>query len=235
MITFLKWDSRFFRKKIIRIAIGKTDTKEKLDQMIQIFYRKNYDCAYLILPKERKDLLKYCKEKKFFLSDKKLLMRKHTNSFVMENYIHMEENYSLKERDFLINLIHQLAEKSRFYKDPNFRPYAYSLYEKWLFRSMKNSDYKYFFTRMNNKPVGFIALKLKSNNCYIDLFIVDENYRKKGIGRALLETADTWAKNKGYDTMFVVTQADNEVAVKVYKKYGFKREKIDYVFHIWRK
>ncbi len=237
MITFLKWDSRFFGKKIAKIDVGVEGTKETFEKTLQIFYQKNYDCAYLVIPEKRQDLLNYCREKDFFLADKKLLMRKKTSRIKIGESIDVdiEEKYSLKEKNILQGLIHQLAEVGRFYKDPNFKPYAYKLYEKWLFNSLKKSDYKYFFARRNDVTIGLITLRLMDNNPYIDLFVVDKKYRKRGIGRMLLGTVDTWAKNNNYSDIFVTTQSDNKVAVRVYKNYGFKEEKISYIFHVWRR
>lgn len=235
MITFLKWDSNFFGKKIGRIGINKDYTLEKLEEILKIFFQKKYDCGYLMIPTDKNDLLDYCRERHFFLADKKLLMKKKTENFITESFIDIEANLLVEKQDALKNLIHQIARVSRFYKDPNFKPFAYKLYETWLSQSLrKKSIYKCFFVRKDNIPVGMITLKLQDNNPCVDLFGVDKLHRKKGIGTTLLKTADTWANNKGYNNIFVTTQVDNDIAVLVYKKYGFKEESIAYIFHIWR-
>lgn len=234
MITFLKWDSNFFRKKIARVTIDADYTPEVLNETIKILFRKKYDCAYLMISGDRGDLLDYCREKHFFLADQKLLMKKKTERFTAESFINIKTNLSVKEQSVFKDLVHQIAKVSRFYKDLNFRPFAYKLYEKWLFQSLKKRpNHKCFFARKDNIPVGLITLKLENNNPYIDLFGVDRLYRKKEIGTTLLKTADTWANNKGYNNIFVTTQADNNIAIIVYKKYGFKEENTTYIFHIW--
>lgn len=234
MITYLKWDSDFFRKKIARVTIGADYTPEVLNETIKTLFQKKYDCAYLIILGDRGDLLDYCRKKHFFLADQKLLMRKKTETFTAESSGHIEADLSVSKQSIFKDLVHQIAKVSRFYKDPNFRPFAYKLYEKWLFQSLtRRSNHKCFFAWKDHIPVGLITLKLENNNPYIDLFGVDRLYRKKGIGTALLRTADTWANNKGYNNIFVTTQADNNIAVIVYKKYGFKEENTTYIFHIW--
>ena len=233
MITFLKWDSDFFGKKIARITVKTDCTTNELDQIINKFFQKDYDCGYLVIPSETDNLVDYCLSKHYFLADKKAVLKKESKTFKIKRLFEVKTQVSTDKLGKLRELSHQIAETSRFFKDPNFRPYAFKLYETWISESIKKN--KCFFIFESGIPIGLITLKVIDNNPYIDLFGVDKLYRKRGIGTMLLEIADTWAKDNGYNNIFVTTQADNNIAFLVYKKHGFRPEKMTRIFHIWRK
>lgn len=80
----------------------------------------------------------------------------------------------------------------------------------------------------HNLPVGYIACAPKAfsyrQSRYFeisDIGVIPE-YRSKGIGKKLIEKSITYAKNRGYQKMFVNSYFKNTRAVNFYKKCGFK-------------
>lgn len=51
---------------------------------------------------------------------------------------------------------------------------------------------------------------------------IDSSYRRKGIASRLFESTFKLAKTKGYEKLFAYVRADNENALAVYLKQGFK-------------
>ena len=66
-----------------------------------------------------------------------------------------------------------------------------------------------------------IGTDLPENTIEIVALCVDEGFRRKGVASRLLEYVINDEKNKGKDFVLTVLQ-DNETAIKLYKKYGFK-------------
>ena len=58
-----------------------------------------------------------------------------------------------------------------------------------------------------------------------DIFVKKE-FRKKGIGRILLEKAEDYCREKGYSRILLMVSADNANAIGLYNKIGFKKEQI---------
>jgi ribosomal protein S18 acetylase RimI-like enzyme len=48
------------------------------------------------------------------------------------------------------------------------------------------------------------------------------------VGRLLLETAEKWAREKGYRLLVLHALIGNERAKRIYEKYGFTKDNIQY-------
>jgi RimJ/RimL family protein N-acetyltransferase len=58
---------------------------------------------------------------------------------------------------------------------------------------------------------------------YLGMF-VDEEWRGRGIGGALLEACIEWARSSGAHKVQLEVWPDNVAAISLYEKYGFVRE-----------
>ena len=87
----------------------------------------------------------------------------------------------------------------------------------------------------NGKLAGFIHLQIETDYFrdekygYISDLAVDAAFEGQGIGRKLLETAEEWARAKGYRLLALYVFSGNRRARLLYEKYGFKEEVIKYV------
>lgn len=59
---------------------------------------------------------------------------------------------------------------------------------------------------------------------YVFLLYVAPNHRKKGIGTALMQHAQQWAKQKGYEQMSLQVFENNSAAMKLYEKLGYQSQ-----------
>lgn len=59
-----------------------------------------------------------------------------------------------------------------------------------------------------------------SLNCHLNFLLVRKEYRKKGVGRRLLDEAVRLAKRQGVNEIHVDTMFED--AAEFYRKYGFK-------------
>jgi diamine N-acetyltransferase len=64
----------------------------------------------------------------------------------------------------------------------------------------------------------------------VDMLGVTEAYRGKGVGRALMEHAETWAKAQGVTEVELSVWEFNESARAMYDKLGYK----DIVRRMWK-
>lgn len=67
---------------------------------------------------------------------------------------------------------------------------------------------------------------------YISELAVDSSFEGQGVGRILLETAESWARAMGHRLLSLYVFAANTHAMQVYEKYGFDQEVIKYVKEI---
>jgi GNAT superfamily N-acetyltransferase len=116
-----------------------------------------------------------------------------------------------------------------------FKAYLHELNEDLCFQSfdseIDNPLYKYsaptgalFIAIYNATPVGCIALQplQEAGTCEMKRLYVDPEYRKFGIGDALVQALLLEAKTLGYLTMKLDTLDRLQAALKLYLKYGFE-------------
>jgi ribosomal protein S18 acetylase RimI-like enzyme len=83
-------------------------------------------------------------------------------------------------------------------------------------------DKAVFFAWLGDEVIGQIRLRKYWNGyAYIDDLAVEPDYRGEGIGRALIERAIAWAKEKGLPGIMLETQDNNVPACQLYARCGF--------------
>ena len=111
--------------------------------------------------------------------------------------------------------------------------WAFSEAGKKYFQELVADETSICFVAENDsgKLVGYIAGSpkpfsyRKSKYFEVDNMGVIPEYRSQGVGAALMEECKKWAKENGYQRLYVVSYFKNDKAINFYKKCGF--EKID--------
>jgi len=97
--------------------------------------------------------------------------------------------------------------------------------------NIENYNIKYFLAKDNNVIIGSCYICIIPNLAFngksigfIEHVIIDENYRRKGVGRKLMEMAIKYAKDN--NCYKVVLQSGNKriEAHELYEKLGFNGE-----------
>ena len=70
-------------------------------------------------------------------------------------------------------------------------------------------------------PVGYLKATTIKDQMEIISFVIDKNYRKKGIGKALLNKILLIAANKKISSIFLEVSVENNIAINLYKKANF--------------
>ncbi|WP_284042087.1 GNAT family N-acetyltransferase [Flagellimonas myxillae] len=107
----------------------------------------------------------------------------------------------------------------------------------FLLERFNNAENVVFLALENEVPVGFTQLyrtfsSVSMQPFYIlnDLFVAPE-FRKKGVGEALLNHAKTFCKTRNYKGLALETAIDNP-AQKLYERLGWKKDE-SYFHYFW--
>ena len=97
-----------------------------------------------------------------------------------------------------------------------------------------------FVIKKDNIIVGYVLLSSKEGkkNGYkyrkqleIEAMGIDKEYRNQGIGTRLLEFVKEYGKNNNYTDLRLTVNEENENAIHLYEKVGFKIRNIAYTLH----
>ncbi|GLX66634.1 bifunctional helix-turn-helix transcriptional regulator/GNAT family N-acetyltransferase [Paenibacillus glycanilyticus] len=81
-----------------------------------------------------------------------------------------------------------------------------------------------WIAEVNGEIVGSIAIVHQSDGTgQLRWFILHPDYRSMGIGKKLFNEAIHFSKEKGFTSLFLETTDDQETAIGMYKKAGFKK------------
>ena len=77
--------------------------------------------------------------------------------------------------------------------------------------------------------IGFIHFfespsLLSCKTLEIGTLVVDGNWRKQGVGKGLIQTAEQWASSKGCASVLLATQTKRADAHIFYAKMGYEKE-----------
>ena len=86
----------------------------------------------------------------------------------------------------------------------------------------------------DGRQAGFIHLQTQidyfngEDHGYISDLAVDKSFEGQGVGRALMNIANEWARERGYQLLTLYVFASNTRAQQLYEKNGFQQELIKY-------
>lgn len=70
---------------------------------------------------------------------------------------------------------------------------------------------------------GYVGIHPHDEYGHVLGMLVDEAHRSKGIGKALLERATAWARERGLQHISLLVFPHNERAIELYRKAGFEQ------------
>jgi len=102
-----------------------------------------------------------------------------------------------------------------------------------------NNGYSFLFVAAaGDMTVGFISGELRQGSptflpktwAAVDDIFVEPEYRNQGMGRALLQSVQNWAQERGADGISLQVAAANERGRKFYEDLGFREISVYEVF-----
>ena len=139
----------------------------------------------------------------------------------------------------LRTLAWQSAEFSRYRIDPDMPPGAWRrLYSSWIANSLNGKLADAVLVEREASSEGgriaaMVTVSHRGTQGAIGLFAVDARWRRRGIGRRLLEAAAAQCRTTGCTELAVVTQGDNDAACRAYESAGYALVDEQHIFHFW--
>lgn len=91
-----------------------------------------------------------------------------------------------------------------------------------LAESLENDTAHFFVALDDEKVIGYIGVNVISDSCFIDNIVVYPEYRRQGVGKALLKIAALTADVMGADFISLEVRESNYAAIALYRSMGFE-------------
>lgn len=225
--TVLPWDTDFFNFKVARVTGGSLH-----EDVLRELFESDVKLAYF--SSEQETELTSNDQYEIKLVDKKLTYRKVIADAKADDNILPYEKDDPEEA--LLQLAVRSGLYSRFNVDKGIGNEKFeSLYRQWMIQSVdKKMADEVFVHYEAGVAAGFVTVGHKNERADIGIIAVDESFSRRGIGAALMKTAEHYAAER-YAVIQVVTQGNNMAACKLYERCGYHVEKVEYFYHLWRK
>ncbi len=87
---------------------------------------------------------------------------------------------------------------------------------------VSNPDRAVFFAYIDGRLAGQIILRKHWNRfAWVEDIAVDDQFRRQGVGQALMKRAVEWAKSRGFPGIMLETQDIRVAACRFYNSFGF--------------
>lgn len=228
----LKWDTDFFGYPVARIH-GSHLALDELQQFLAdmkgkvklVYYASSF-------PLEGADDL--LSEFNGLLVDQKTTFYKATTT-AAEPSSNIVEYHNGMNKEALVELSIASGIYSRYKIDPNIGEQKYqALYKEWMLNSINYIlAKKVLVYNVDNEMLGAVTLAIKENVAEIGVIAVKETKRGLGIGKSLMDAADSFAIACKLPGVRVITQGANKPACALYASKGYEIKKIEYFYHFW--
>ena len=122
---------------------------------------------------------------------------------------------------------------SRFSADPFFTEgQVRDFHRQWITNLCNGLAAVVLVCEQDNELAGFVACTLHNSEGRIALIASHEKFRRRGIGRELVNASLRWFAESGVEVAHVKTQAHNYPALALYHSAGFAVSKTELTFSI---
>ena len=239
LITEDKFDSSILGKRVFKFYLNKTvfyipmqDIQKKYHPDMLVCFSRHINDNISALRKADFELISIrntysltkIRSNKCCLFDKNLILK---------SIKEVDDNLSIKK---LQELNEQLSLESRYAKDIEIsNNIARAIYHIWIENSVLYGFSDQIFSVWDDQNIaGLITLKKRDNVGYIDLLVIDQDYRGKGLARNLVQNAINYFVKLNINTLNVETEGENIRANRFYQRFGFILSDLYLVYH-WHK
>jgi dTDP-4-amino-4,6-dideoxy-D-galactose acyltransferase len=213
MIRPLPWDSAHFE---YRIGLVEGDQPET---------NGDFDCLYFLAPSGDEAIGERCRDAGFVaMGDRVGLLARDLTATPPAGMraARPEDIEALAAIRF---------PDSRFSRDPHFAAERVAaLYRIWIEKLLPST----FVAVSGGSVAGYLACAADEAHLRISLLGVAAEFRGGGVGASLLNQAKLYASQLALPELTVVTQGENESALRLYRRSGFREVTRQTWYHWWR-
>jgi ribosomal protein S18 acetylase RimI-like enzyme len=218
-VTPLAWDSDFFG-----VSIARADVEgPELDSVLEQARSDGIELVYLTAPAMRVDAVTAAVRRGGRLVDIRTQLEAGELTPALDARARIA---TVADRDGVERVAVALSSWSRFANDPRIPvERVREMYRIWARQCLEEG-----VVAVPNGPVSGLVGVLPGAEAHVVLVFVDAASARRGLGRALLDSALAAA---GATAAHVSTQAGNVPALRLFEGAGFRVRSVEAVLHLW--
>lgn len=227
----VSWDSQHFGIKVGKLMLDQGTRSGEVRSLIQ---ERSYDCIISRVAGDELEKIHVLEENGFRLMDIQAVLRLELEGDTVSPPITFEiVPCTPDDLDTVTKIARNAFGSDHFHVDRRFDSERVDeMYEKWV-RKCFAEKYDMTLAKMDGAIAGFHAAKVEGASAYIELVAVTENYRGRGVAKALVLDFLRRVGRKAR-VVDVRTQITNLPAIRLYEGLGFKMVSSLLTFHWWR-
>ena len=91
-----------------------------------------------------------------------------------------------------------------------------------ILAQLDDPSHAWWAARRNPAMAGFAHAMLDGTDCKLDKLYVHPDHQRQGIGAALLQAVQDWARQRQARRLWLQVNRGNTQAIAAYRKYGFR-------------
>lgn len=234
----LDWDSTFFGIPVGRVTTDRL-TACDVPRILEWCWEHRLRCLYFLCKPNDDESVQLAELNQFHLVDIRLELEWRSVGKIEAELSDLKTDavrpYRLDDKSDLVKIADTAFSATRFYHDHNFTlEQAAALYREWLIKSCDGlADFVLVAPRTDGVG-GFITCHIDSlQRGRIGLLGVRSDLQGCGIGRLLVNAAQTYFVKHNINQVQVVTQGRNLDAQRLYQKCGFRSYACNLWYHKW--
>jgi ribosomal protein S18 acetylase RimI-like enzyme len=236
---FLEWDSAFFGWRIARYERNCLSLRD-LAVIDAWCAEARIDCLYFLADAGSHESIIAAERAGFGLKD--LRVTYEWRASVRARGVDPRVGDTVRVRAYaasdlpeLVRIARTAHTDTRFFFDTRFDPArAASLYETWIEQACAGEADVVFVGEQGGRPAGYLSCHLEAPlTGRIGLAAVDRGQHGQGIGRAMIDHALRWFRERHVQEIDVITQGRNVAAHRFYQSAGFLTKTVECWYHKW--
>ena len=233
----LEWDSRFFERRIARVAASRLDA-DLVTRILAWCEAEVIQCLYFLADPADATTIRLAEDHRFRLVDVRMTLGRTLTDEVQASgsttraVIRPAAPADVPALRAIARVSHR---DSRFYHDGAFPPARCDgLYETWIEKSCTGDADAVLVAELDERPVAYATCHRRATGRgQIGLFAVARESQGKGVGACLLGQALGWFSGQGLGEATVVTQGRATAAQRLYQRGGFLTRSVELWYHRW--
>ena len=241
-ITPAHWDSQFFSFPIGNIEISGNYVRDELETTLQEAHAR-FRLVFISVRGEGPDSLSLLGNR-YPCYARKLFLKKDVPKNIKFDVPSIRAYTSTFCTPALERLAVLSGTMTQFRQDPELAAHFEQLFLTWInFAISKELADSIWTCYENGELLGLATIRCakqinpqtgqREKEGRIGMLAVDANHRRRGLGTQLIKACDFWCSSLNIPVSAITTQKDNEPAIALCKKLGFRQDRETSVYHYW--